>query len=129
MLSSRHDAGTPASVEPNRSEQTMSTLFQESTTVEQRKRECACYTCGRPVHPKPLALMPGSLRGYLRVELRVDEENLLALDEGTGAVQVIRYFKCAECLGPDEVKRVERSEALSRLMGTKNLPYRSSDIP
>jgi len=100
-----------------------------AATVDQRKRECTCYTCGRPVHPKPLALMPGSLRGYLRVQLRVDEENLLALDKDTGAVQIVRYFKCVECLGPDEVKRIERGEAMSRLMGAKTIPRRSSDGP
>jgi len=77
---------------------------------------CACNECGRPVNPNPLTLIPGTLRGY--------EITTIILDETTDTPSLVRYLKCANCLGPKVTKGIERYEALARLrtMDQASLP-------
>lgn len=76
-------------------------------TSEPEGPGCTCATCGQPVHPNPLTLTPGALRGYLM--------HKIVLDATSGTPRVARYLKCAPCLGLRITKRLERYEALMRL--------------
>ena len=67
---------------------------------------CVCYACGRPVHPNPLTAIQGTLRGY--------EVTWVVLDD-KGSPCLVRYLKCADCLGPKTVRRIERHEARNRI--------------